>query len=237
MNRLCRFDILVFLIAFSLLPCISLGVVASVWAETNEEDLNPVLPRKDTEGGNTPDKALNFKKDDIQRWFERIQNFIKAQNTNRAQLFNSVLDLKVFQTNVFFGTALAVFLVLILLFFGKFLFNIIRDVFAAVFGKVASQVGRDTAPVQHISPMATSVAEKGVALPKAGSSRKFLFCDVMIQFVNPLIKQDFIRQALAEQNARNPKPRIGALLVEYQVASQQDVDKTLKLQNQYRIRK
>jgi len=120
MNRLCRFDILVFLIAFSLLPCISLGVVASVWAETNEEDLNPVLPRKDTEGGNTPDKALNFKKDDIQRWFERIQNFIKAQNTNRAQLFNSVLDLKVFQTNVFFGTALAVFLVLILLFFGKF---------------------------------------------------------------------------------------------------------------------
>ena len=222
---------LLMFVLFILPPCLGDDTFApSAWAETGEtEPLSPKPVHQNNEAS-----ELEKLRGDVQRWFD-------VQKEKRAHQFHDILELKIFQTHVFFGTGMAIFLVLALLFISKFLFNIVRDVWVAFYERVLSLMGYDTAKVSehHFAPlMAQNGSENNKSVPaKAGRTKQFLFCDVMIQFVNPLIKPEFVHRALTEQNERNPRPRIGSLLIEYQVASQQDVDKTLQVQNKYRSQK
>lgn len=212
------------IILAALFPFYGDMAVPSVWAET--ENSNSLHKSKEV-------TELEKLRNDAQRWFD-------AQKEKRTHQFHDILELKIFQTNVFFGTTMGIFLVLAVLFIGKYLFNIARDAGAVFCEKILSLKGQDTTKVRehHFAPLMTSGAlgkTKSGAMKTVGStSKKLLFCEVMTQFVNPLVKPELIRKALTDQAGRDPKPKIGSLLIEYQVVSQQDVDKTLKLQRQYR---
>lgn len=216
-------------------------LVPSVFADTEEEDLR-----------HQPQKVVPEKKEiqELEKLRGDFTGWLNVQKEKGSHQFQNILELKLFQTNVFFGSAMAFFAVLVVLFVLKFIFNIVGDSIKAVYEKLLLMMGRDTATVgeHHFAPVMKE-GSAGKTITTSGNSKtggnnrsapakkKFLFCEVMSQFVNPLIKPETVQKALTDQNARNPKPRIGALLMESQAVSQEEVDKTLRLQKQFRAQK
>lgn len=214
-------------------------LVPSVFADTEEEDQH-----------HQQQKAVPEKKEiqEMEKLRGDLMRWLNVQKEKGSHQFQNILELKLFQTNVFFGSAMAFFAALSALFILKFMLNILIDSFKAVYEKLLLMMGRDTATVDehHFAPIMKEGAGRTITTSgnsKTGNNRvapakkKFLFCEVMSQFVNPLIKPETVQKALADQNAMNPKPRIGALLVEAQAVSQEEVDKTLRLQKQFRAQK
>jgi hypothetical protein len=212
--------------------------ITPVFADTEEE-----------ESSHKSQKAVVDKKEiqeveklrgDFMKWFD-------IQKEKKSHQLHDILELKIFQTNVFFGSLTAFFVVLVVLFILKFAYNILRDSLKAVYEMILQMMGRDTTKVRehYFAPVmkdssgrviSASIGGKTAGRPAQGKKR-FLFGDVLAQFVNPHITPQTIQKALADQNARNPKPKIGTVLIEYQTVSQAEVDKTLKLQNQFRAQK
>lgn len=216
------------------------SLVPSVFADTEEEDLH-----------HQPQKVVPEKKEiqEMEKHRGDLMRWLNVQKEKGSHQFHNILELKLFQTNVFFGSVMAFFTVLVVLFVLKFILNILIDSFKAVYEKLLLAMGRDTATVDehHFAPIMREGAGKTITTSgnsktggnnrAAPAKKKFLFCEVMSQFVNPLIKPETVQKALADQNAMNPKPRIGAILMESQAVSQEEVDKTLRLQKQFRAQK
>ncbi|MBI4382813.1 MAG: hypothetical protein HY579_02125 [Nitrospinae bacterium] len=175
---------------------------------------------------------------ELAKWAEEVKN-------EEVRYLDKILDVKIFQTNVFFGSAAALFAVLAVLFVGKFAFNILRDGLSAVQEKVWAMMGRDSTrvPDRHFAPIMNGTrGGPGKSAPAAGtasaakpvSKKKFLFGEVLTEFVNPAVKRDVIRQALDLQAQRDPKPKVGAILTELNAVKNEEVEKTLSLQKKFR---
>ncbi len=180
---------------------------------------------------------------ELARWAEEVKN-------EEARFLDKVLDVKIFQTNVFFGSAAVLFAVLAVLFVGKFAFNILRDGFFAIQEKVLTMMGRDLTrvPDRHFAPIMNGPrggAGKSAPAAKANSAgtapaakpvskKKFLFGEVLTEFVNPAVKKDVIQRALDLQSQKDPKPKVGAILTELNAVRNEEVEKTLSLQKKFR---
>lgn len=214
--------------------------------KTPAEDIQKKL--KDLEGFSLDE--LQNKIGELEKLPGELAKWAEEVKSEEVRFLDKILDIKVFQTNVFFGSAAALFVVLTVLFVGKFAFNILRDGFSAVQEKVWAMMGRDSTrvPDRHFAPiMGAAKGGAGKSAPAAKtnvagtapaakpvSKKKFLFGEVLSEFVNPAVKKDVIRQALDLQAQRDPKPKVGAILTELNAVKNEEVEKTLSLQKKFR---
>jgi hypothetical protein len=169
--------------------------------------------------------------------------WITIQKGESLSKLGQVLEFKVLQTNVFFGGFMAIFLTLGLVFVVIFVYNIGRDTVAGAVRKAKKLSGREAeANVYSMqSPLSTAVRTRSdrsraePAVDKPASKKRFLFCEVLMHFVNPSIPPAHLQDALSLQRQGGGK-KVGEILKENGMITDADIEKTVRIQKQYRQR-
>jgi len=186
-----------------------------------------------------PARGKNFL-EGLENLHREALDWFNHQKADRIEQLENILHIKLFQTNVFFGTVAGIFSLLVVLFVTKFVYNVLRDSTIAMYEMGLKLQGKDTARVQsHSGSPLESASRKEQDPPRrvtrvAAAKKKFLLGDVICNFVNPSITRENIDEALTRQKERNPRPLFGNVLVELGSVSPEEVDKALSLQKRYR---
>ncbi len=183
---------------------------------------------------------------DLDTFHDDVDEQIEKDKKSIFNKLDDILDVKVFQTNVFFGVGVTIFIALTIIFLLSMGSNIFGSGVSGAINAVKSLFGMKTGiQTGMVSPMTTAgrgdssgnrYQTRQSSSKISSTKKKFMFCEVLTSFVNPGVKMDVVKKALTAQKKRKPRPLIGDFLKEHKLITDEDVSRTLDLQKKYRKR-
>ncbi|MCH8208630.1 MAG: hypothetical protein IIA62_06215 [Nitrospinae bacterium] len=177
-------------------------------------------------------------KKDLDRWSENRQ----IEALKRAE---EKVSKKGFQTKVFFGGWAVFFAIVVALFLIKFFFNVIQGWYLNIYDYTLDLFGYSRPQLyEHISPLSTAHREAPKRHRKQPSSNSFsaprhnrnhfYFCEVFANFINPWADKNRVSEILSGQMDQDHTHKIGRMLRDAGLLTDDEVRETLEKQKYYR---